>query len=101
MLARKITLAQDLERIGGDLGLTVGRSDGRTRRVRTATAEEAPYGRRRLRESSPSTTSEPLRSPAVAGVVALHHESTKAGGISVRARGRGKRKGARGAARET
>src|SRR6187399_967822 len=56
MLARKITLAQDLDRIRGDLGLTVGRSDGRTRRVRTATAEEVPYGRRRLRASSPSTT---------------------------------------------
>ena len=81
MLARKITLAQDLEQIRGDLGLTVGRSDGRTRRVRTATAEEAPYGRRRLRASTLSTTREPLRTAAAAGVVALHHESTRAGGF--------------------
>ena len=79
MLARKITLAQDLERVGGDLGLTVRRCDGRRRRLRTATAEETP-----------------LRTAAAAGVVALHHESTRAGGISVRARGRGKWKRARG-----
>ena len=63
MLAPKITLAQDLERVGGDLGLTVRRCDGRWRRLRTATAEE-----------------EPLRTAAAAGVVALHHESAPTDG---------------------
>ena len=101
MLARKITLAQDLERIRGDLGLTVGRSDGRTRRVRTATAEEVPYGRRRrLRASSPSTTREPLRTAAAAGVVALHRESTRAGGFLCR-RGGEEAEGAKGGCKKS